>query len=524
LAEAFRSLAFKAEDANGVSVNAEPEWTERAEKRGLDPLGMQNAGIGLYQSLLPGISNVTLRMRYYGYYCWVSDAYARSGATDEFAAWRTWVRRAEALYALVCSHAKGQGGVGGIDWADRRLALQEDVIDFAEAASSNPNTTRYLRQSLGVFGGAYYSQMVETGLFRQGEHGIQRATNVSGRAAAEAFRTSIGADVENTLSQGIKSAQIARNDLVRLAPIVPSEIPDASSERETYERLLFSSDEATRNDASRSTSLKLILKTAQVLGRRPEADNVRWHLFASDSLGAEALDHQRIRWEAYQCQDLFQVAAAALLEWAIDLMAEFDAGRTLSEIEDEVRLRLRLREAEGDDAAMSWADLLLEIDQRAFDYQSVASRLTSRRGTAEQKAWDAIRLIAALGHRMIERPDLNEIAKRELGAHGGGRSIVSEFAWISSRAQISVGDLIASYMIERVVRRHSWVAMQKLRRQRDYTFLFEVQEGRLVRRNGYAPVTTTPRLSPAIQFLVDVGLLDENGTTARGRTVLEANA
>ena len=56
---------------------AEPEWTERIDKRGLDPLGMQNAGVALYQALVPGISNVTLRIRYYGFYCWVSDAYAR---------------------------------------------------------------------------------------------------------------------------------------------------------------------------------------------------------------------------------------------------------------------------------------------------------------------------------------------------------------------------------------------------------------------------------------------------------------
>ena len=33
------------------------------KKDGLDPLGMQNNSVGLYQTLLPGASNVTLRMR-----------------------------------------------------------------------------------------------------------------------------------------------------------------------------------------------------------------------------------------------------------------------------------------------------------------------------------------------------------------------------------------------------------------------------------------------------------------------------
>lgn len=46
-------------------VDALPQWTSKVEKRGLDPLGMQNSGVTLHQALLPGISNITLRMRYY---------------------------------------------------------------------------------------------------------------------------------------------------------------------------------------------------------------------------------------------------------------------------------------------------------------------------------------------------------------------------------------------------------------------------------------------------------------------------
>ena len=65
--------------------------------------------------------------------------------------------------------------------------------------------------------------------------------------------------------------------------------------------------------------------------------------------------------------------------------------------------------------------------------------------------------------------------------------------------------------------------MQKLRRQRDYTFLFEVRDGRLVKLAGYQPVATTPRLAPAIQFLDDIRLVCADGLTARGRAVLGEN-
>lgn len=115
-------------------MRIEPQWTERAEKRGLDPLGQQNSGIALYQTLLPGISNVTPRLRYFGYYCWVSDTYARRSGSTNFEEWRRWIRRSEAVLALVSAHIGGETAIGGIDWATNALRSATDVIDFTEAA------------------------------------------------------------------------------------------------------------------------------------------------------------------------------------------------------------------------------------------------------------------------------------------------------------------------------------------------------------------------------------------------------
>src|SRR3546814_16613268 len=108
---------------------------------------MQNSGVLRYQALLPGISNVTLRMRYYCYYCWVSETYARSGASDDFEAWRTWLRKAEALYALVAAYAE-EPGVVGTEWANGRLAVAKKVIDFAAAASPARSQNLNLRQKI----------------------------------------------------------------------------------------------------------------------------------------------------------------------------------------------------------------------------------------------------------------------------------------------------------------------------------------------------------------------------------------
>ena len=119
-----------------------PEWTEYRKKNGLDPLGMQNSSVNLYQSLLPGISNVTLRMRYYGLYAWLAQSYAKEIGDTDPNNWKRHVRGAEALYALVATRQGGEPGVAGTDWATRTLEeASGNTIDFKEAAEPGSEAT-----------------------------------------------------------------------------------------------------------------------------------------------------------------------------------------------------------------------------------------------------------------------------------------------------------------------------------------------------------------------------------------------
>lgn len=43
-------------------------WSERGQETGLDSLRMQRLIELVYQSLLPGISTITLRLRYYSFF------------------------------------------------------------------------------------------------------------------------------------------------------------------------------------------------------------------------------------------------------------------------------------------------------------------------------------------------------------------------------------------------------------------------------------------------------------------------
>jgi hypothetical protein len=512
-------------------MNALPEWTERLDKRGLDPLGMQNSGVLLYQSLLPGISNVTLRMRYYGFYCWVSDAYAHVSGSTDFAQWQQWVRRCEALFALAASRAASASGaqaagVGGIEWAGRTIGRTVeaggDEIDFTTAASTDRAADIYLLQPMGVFGGAYSSQLVEVGLFEMGPDGLQRASP-AGRTLAGLFRAAIGGTAEATFLAAIDQGKVTLAQLDALGGLVPGNIEAPSEERGAYETLLFAPrDTASESSQSRRASLELILWATLAVDRRPDEAGVRWFMFEPAAPIPSHLEPQRLRWEAYQCQDLFQVAAAALLDWAIELLGAAPEGLFLDELRGLMRAGLEAALAE--EAVLPWSHVRAQSSGETFDFRAAWMTLTGRRGARGERALLGLRVIAALDARLSDRAALAEMVAQTLRPHSGARSIVSELRWIREREAQPLIDLAIGYMIDRIVRRHGWVALQKLRRQRDYTFLFEARDNRLVRLSAYQPVATTPRMAPAIQFLDDIDLVDGAGLTARGRAMLGTNA
>jgi hypothetical protein len=77
------------------------DWLARDQDftEGQDHLGIQVVSTNIYARLLPGISNLTDRARYFSFYPWVLDTYARNCAEKSPDAWRTWIRRHEFTFS-----------------------------------------------------------------------------------------------------------------------------------------------------------------------------------------------------------------------------------------------------------------------------------------------------------------------------------------------------------------------------------------------------------------------------------------
>ena len=132
--------------------------------------------------------------------------------------WKRFIRRAEAPYALIAYKRGGESGVAVIEWAQRTPdANDTDSIDFATAAEPGSETC-YLKQTWGIYGLAYRSQLFEIGILAvTPEHEIPLPSAEIGEPLADAFASAIG-DLADPLFDVLQDGHVTREDLDRFAP------------------------------------------------------------------------------------------------------------------------------------------------------------------------------------------------------------------------------------------------------------------------------------------------------------------
>lgn len=525
-----------------INKTALPSWTSTQNKNGLDPLGMQTSSVDLYQRLLPGVSNVTLRMRYYGLYCWLSQAYAEKFHDTNPEVWKTFIRRAEALYALIADRHGKEFGVAGIEWAQKHA--KAETIDFVEAAA--PEKARelgYLKQSWGAFGAAYGSQLFEIGIFGEAaeDHDIPLPSEVIGQRLVSAFANGIKEEARLFL-EVVGRGRVLSGELAVMRRMSPSEIVPGSPECDAYEALLLrpANDEPMEAHVRRRTLL-LVLRIADLLGRAPTPDEVRWTLFAGrDSKGnvlklpGDDLVDQRRQWWAYHADDLCHVAMETLLKFSLDVLAEIPAGMPAERLIGACVDRL-IGAADVD--AKNWADLVLIAKPAPNPYSKqdpgsdwiLSDAVVREAGRTDAKscgagtAWKAIRLLAVLSRRLMEdEPGVRAMLDARQTRHSM-RSLSTEMHFLEENSSLPMREFLSRLIEERIVLRHLRVAVLKLRGG-DYTFLFEQDNGLLRVRAKDGPTFTNPRLGPAITFLRDIHLLGDDGPTEAGRAIMVAAA
>lgn len=506
-------------------------WLERPkDKIGLDNLGTQQPCIMIYSQLLPGVTNVTDRAAYFGFYPWFILAFEQRFPNATDSDFRTALRRADCLFTLVAErHAivcgdhdaslHGAACAGRQQLGPAAAALSRGgQLDINEHANRDENNKkRYFKNPLGGLGQYYLGPLRDEYFVLAGNArtGV-KYTIENGEPLAKNYADGID---ERRFFEVLSQNTISANDLDDLADFCPCAIH--SGRRNGAQRSLIKLLLEDRSVAgtARKTTFRLLMEFLQIGEGAPSADPVKDFLGScyAEAIGSErwvvpeALVHARSKWALYARNEMMSLAWYTFFKLALDELdgqpkpfhdVRHFADRLLSgpsfafaSTHDFSSMLEADRLAAPDVSLLSASDHELAFWRRMTDERpppieaacQMLIRLAARWGD-EEDCYASLALHRdALAPYPLTLDSLNRLAR-------------------SRWRRLSCQQWMKSLLVD-VLCAHQRVAIRKLGQAGEDTLMFRISEaGMSVHRQLDGVVETQPRLRQALQMLLDLGL------------------
>jgi hypothetical protein len=521
----------------------EPHWLKSVHTHGLDHLGMQIVSITIYGDLLPGLTNVTDRIRYYSFFPWLLYRYAKDIGSTSLLKWQEHLRRAEFLLALVgkAHHkAEPEGGeaiVGADQAADALKLIRENPskqwnLSQWTAVAQVGKAGSYFKNKNGGYGQYYRRTLSELGLIA---------------IVDEALGINLHQDAGLALAE-ICDAQPRRQDFwkavvdneVSLALIedlgkslCPCTLTGFKEECQFLTTLMFGPDGGKSGTGDRrARSLRLLLAMLDQFGclKDPVAE-FRLLAYYGHSVSGQAfvpphgLEEVLQKWLTYQAGEYVHYSLEQTFLAVLSVLK--------TSPREEAGLHGFLRELALKSLSVSSATLGLGADKRPWADRLLGDLLEEARtgqaplGKWFQDPWAESKLIP---NPKEETPSevlarafaslLSVLARNRVpvATFAGFESLDTSFLrrypvnfasfrdWMFKSTKSKATDVYVDILSNWVIGQHLRVAMRKLRYQTQATFKIAVEEGHYIWIEDFVPTYTGPRLRQAFRFIRDLGL------------------
>lgn len=506
-------------------------WVDRPLKKiGLDNLGAQQPCVAIYTRLLPGITNVTDRAAYFGFYPWFIRAFeARYPAATE-AKFRETLRLADCLMTLVAErHAISSGedvarhsatcpGRQTLGPVARDLQPGEaiELGRFADRSDGNPH--RYFKNALGGLGQYYLGPLRDEYAVLRGDprkgvgYWLER-----GGPLADAYGAGLDGDQFFAV---LKAGTATLGDLDGLAMFCPCSLHSPAREAAQLALVELFLRDRSNHGVSRAASFALILDFLKVRDGAPTEDSVKDFLAGCYS-GAfesgpwtvpESLLQARRGWALYARNEMLSLAWSTLFKNALDGLDGHPKPFTTV---DALAEWLVTTPAFKDRLSSGFDDLVAQdlsgapmLDALAHpDHELAMWKALLGAGTPSPAV--AARLLVRLHSRA--RDDVND-AYREMNLPPGTLSgypltlnslrQMAAVRWAGLAAEEWMRVLVSDALVT-----HQRIAIRKMGQSGEDTLMFRCGDlGFFVNRSLERIVETQPRLRQALQILRDLRL------------------
>lgn len=186
-------------------------------------MGIQNSSITVYGLLLPGMTNLTGRLRYYSFYCWLlyeyNKEYRRSGRERTVRDQQNFIRRAELAMAFLMEGRGASSVVGSMHVANGYFLETQRCYDLKSSADLdyNPEHDKYWKYTTGAFGQYYLGSLIYLELVDVYEDSFKVLER--GEKLAKAYIESVSEKARELFLSSVRKGRLSKDDIENLEEI-----------------------------------------------------------------------------------------------------------------------------------------------------------------------------------------------------------------------------------------------------------------------------------------------------------------
>jgi hypothetical protein len=474
---------------------------------GRDPLGMQSSSVATYGKMLPGLTNLTDRIRYYGFFSWIMKHFQVDPVYWNQLGFTNYIRRCELLFAYINLYDGDITGISGSDYVHNHVCKDDTTIaDLANGADYRPEST-YWKLKAGSFGQYYLGSMQNMGLVKK-ENNILSITTTGEKLAAK-FEQKFSAETKSKFFSLVEKGRATGKDIGTLSNQLRV-INIEGDEKDFYHRILLAYDhgfsERKLYTELRKKSLTFILKSMEngVLLNLIDAPKLAYKMFGKDSTENRSAV---TGWYYYQLNEYCHYAIETIF-WGILFELQNRGNAELSSFMKECAEEV-LKTDKFDE---NWREAVIVKDQdkHLYDLDEFVANIK-----ANMKAGETY-LAMANGFAMLFKIHLRNVESlealyklsTELGFRRDG-DCLEVFSYLQQTPELELQDLILKLIQRFIIDRHMLVAYRKMGLTNQNSLKFHIEDGIIWFRNIIEPVWTTPRLKVLGQILVDLDIINE---------------
>ena len=490
---------------------------------GLNQLGMRNQAEALFTQLLPGFNNVSDRIRYYSFYCWIIQEFYRKRKEAVESDFNKYIRSSEYLLALI--HTKEEEsttignalGIPGITFALSKRIKGQNEYSLDEGITNVNGKTEgtYWKNPGGVLRQYYSSSLKDIAILGENLNNpsllniSKKGDFVLGSELANSFRTSIG-------ERGIKFLEILERrtvtskELDELLEVFNMRNFKSDEEKQLIINLLLQKDypnSESLNNTYRRTTIKFYMQYLNNSQINTTNDIGFAEYMYKKFLNENSVDSCVLGWYRYFLNEEWQYNSSEIFCLLLDLLSKdgkwYDIHSTSKIVAEAILNHLHI-------------STRITIEKLCSKINKISNP------DGEKTIINAAHGFIGLLTRYIENRNIREKSKEYTTLFSAG-DLDDYFTLMDNLDEYknnTAFDWLQKFIIRDIIHRHHEVSQKKY-------FQTGIASQKFIYENGYLrflrnteATHTSPRIKTLNSFLKDLGLIVNDKLSEEGISLL----